>query len=92
MRALCVTLSMCLLTCSIGPDAMGQDRGSALSADEERGFAEREASSAGLERFEAGDAVGAALTVLIIILIVALVWWLLHHGHYHRSYPVAGTP
>ena len=92
MKTLCMVLAVSTLTYTISPNLSAQQerpsRASGLTDQEEQDFAAREADSPDLASFEAGDALGLLITVLVIVALVALIWWLLDYHHHYKTEPM----
>ncbi len=79
-----VVLSIALLNYVLPqPVSWAQDGGVPATAEEDAGYAQREAQSDGVERFVGGDALGIVIAVLVIVALVILIWYLLEHHHRH---------
>ncbi len=91
MKSIALALVVTMFTYPIAPRVMAQEASShqGLSDQERQDFAAREAQDPDLASFEAGDAVGLLVTVLVIVALVALIWWLIDYHHHYSTRPAA---
>jgi hypothetical protein len=91
-RLFIVALSMALIHYVMPREARAD--GVRGTAAEDREYGQRQASSAGLEEFSGGSALGVVVAILVIAALVVLIWYLVehHHGHAYRGGPGKGAP